>query len=554
MKRFIAFASIAGLLPMAACATTAATGYQSVPEDDYRISVEIPLEDGELGHEQILRIDELLDERTEFDSGDFQLDEVVLIARSQGVAGAPDVAGSAELLVLEWRSGEYDIPVGADGDWYEVRIPAPEDDPGGAWLLDLGGDVAVDFLVVVMEPRPRVVAEKATRTRTVYRTVDGRRYAHPTYWVYNPARYYTYHYYDDLWPYRYFAGVWDYRYYHVGFRPDYHRFGYYGGPRFDQVHWRDRYRSDRRRYRHGYDPVAWRLQDAGNPRPRARYSELKRSNVRLRNFHPQTEVTRSVDAPQPRGRDAKTRYEEAKRTHPRLRQFHRNSNAAGPQDASTSANAAARPSAPVRRPTATAPPRRATTTVRRAPQPDTSSGPGLGNDYGGAHRASPSARQTSDVLRRIPTLRNGATRSRSGTPGNVQTRRVAPTRATNGAPNATRRERSVSPRLNRGAERLANPTPRARAPVPRQPRAARRSSNTNVRARTFQRRTAPTHVAPAPVVRRPAPQPTRSNTRARSFDRAAPRQTAPVRVTPSPQRSSSERSSSSPRRRDISTR
>ena len=266
------------------------------------------MEDGELGDERILRINELLDERTEFDSADFQLDEVVLIARSHGVAGAPDAAGSAELLVLEWRSGEFDIPVGADGDWYEVRIPAPEDDPGGAWLLDLTGDVTVDFLVVVMEPRPRVVAEKAAhRTRTVYRTVDGRRYAHPTHWVYNPARYYAYQYHDDLWPYRYFAGVWDYRYYHTGFRPDYHRFGYYGGPRFDELYWRDRYRADRRRYRHGYDPVAWRLQDAGNPRPRARYSELKRSNVRLRNFHPQTEVTRSVDVPpaaRPRRQDA----------------------------------------------------------------------------------------------------------------------------------------------------------------------------------------------------------------------------------------------------------
>ena len=529
MKRFIAFASVAGLLPMAACATSAATGFQSVPEDDYRISVEIPLEDGELGDERILRINELLDERTEFDSADFQLDEVVLIARSHGVAGAPDAAGSAELLVLEWRSGEFDIPIGADGDWYEVRIPAPEDDPGGAWLLDLTGDVTVDFLVVVMEPRPRVVAEKAAhRTRTVYRTVDGRRYAHPTYWVYNPARYYAYQYHDDLWPYRYFAGVWDYRYYHTGFRPDYHRFGYYGGPRFDELYWRDRYRADRRRYRHGYDPVAWRLQDAGNPRPRARYSELKRSNVRLRNFHPQTEVTRSVDVPQPRDHDAKTRYEDAKRTHPRLRQFHRNSNAAGPQNPSASADAAAQSRAPGRQSTATAPPRRATTAVQRAPQPDTSNGPGLGNDYGEAHRVSPSARQTSDILRRIPTLRNGATR------------RVAPPRAPTVAPNATRPGRAVSPRLNRGAE---------------QPRAAPRSSNTNVRARTFeQRRRAPTHVAPAPVVRRPAPRPTQSNTPARSFERAAPRQAVPARATPPPQRAPSERGSSNPRRRNISTR
>ena len=329
MKRFTALTCLAALMPLAACATTVTeTNYRSVDADDYRISVEIPLDGTEFEDEQILRVNELLDERTEFDSSDFQLDEVVLVARSERGAGDPDVAGQAELLVLEWRSGAFDIPPGSEGDWYEVRIPAPDEDPGGAWLLDVTGDVAVDFLVVVMEPRPRVVAEKTVyRTRTVYRTIDGHRHAYPTYWIYDPTRYYVYHYYDDLWPYRYFTGVWDFRYYHVGFRPHYHRFGIYHGPHYDTVVWRDRYRSDRRRYRHGRDAVAWKLHDAGDARPRARYEALKRGNVRLRAFHNQGAApATAAEAPaaRPASDSARERYEQAKRTHPRLRQFHRN--------------------------------------------------------------------------------------------------------------------------------------------------------------------------------------------------------------------------------------
>ena len=90
MKRFTAFACLAALVPVAACATTSTTTtYRSVPEDDYRISVEIPLDGTEFADEQILRVNELLDERTEFDSGDFQLDEVVLVARSEAETSDP---------------------------------------------------------------------------------------------------------------------------------------------------------------------------------------------------------------------------------------------------------------------------------------------------------------------------------------------------------------------------------------------------------------------------------------------------------------------------------
>ena len=169
------------------------------------------------------------------------------------------------------------------------------------------------------------------QTRTVYRNVGG----HPPRLSDlldlrpDPLPVYVYHYYDDLWPYRYFTGVWDFRYYHVGFRPHYHRFGVYHGPHYDTGIWRDRYRADRRRYRHGRDAHAWKLDHAGDARPRARYDDLKRSNVRLRTFHDQGATATATPAPAARPDSARERYEQAKRTHPRLRQFHRNRSASG---------------------------------------------------------------------------------------------------------------------------------------------------------------------------------------------------------------------------------
>ena len=453
MNRVTAFVGIAVLMPLTACAATVtSTDYRSVDKDDYRISVEIPLETSEFGDEQILRVDELLDERTDFDAADFELDEVVLVARSA------DATGSAELLVLEWRSGAYDIPAGREGDWFEVRIPAPDEDPGGGWLLDLSGDVKLDFLVVVMQPRPRVVAEKTVyRTRTVYRNVDGHRHVYPAYWIYDPTRYYVYHYHDDLWPYRYFAGVWDFRFYHVGFRPHVHRFGRYYGPRYDDAVWRARYRADRARYRHGRDSVAWRLGDAGEPRPRARYDALKRTNPRLRAFHRQDAAAGTANAPTARPDDARSRYEEAKRTHPRLRQFHRNRNASS--DAS---------------------PRQSSSAV--------------------TERATAAPRVTGEGPRRIPTLQNRAPSSRSAT---------------------TSRARTASA-PSRNVRRHVAPSPRANAPTVRQqPSRAPRSTSTNVRARTFHQprsatvRSAParTRSAPAraaPSTQRSSPAPVRS--------------------------------------------
>ena len=561
MKRFPAFTCLAALMPVAACATTVTeTNYRSVDADDYRISVEIPLDGTEFADEQILRVNELLDERTEFDSSDFQLDEVVLVARSEGAADDPDVAGQAELLVLEWRSGAFDIPPGSEGDWYEVRIPAPDEDPGGAWLLDVTGDVAVDFLVVVMEPRPRVVAEKTVyRTRTVYRTVDGHRHAYPTYWIYDPTRYYVYHYYNDLWPYRYFTGVWDFRYYHVGFRPHYHRFGIYHGPHYDTVVWRDRYRADRRRYRHGRAAVAWKLHGAGDARPRARYEALKRSNVRLRTFHDQDAVpATAAEAPaaRPAADSARERYEQAKRTHPRLRQFHRNRGSASnaPQED------AARPvsglnrarSDRVQRSSAS---QRGSPTATRQAAPRAATAPpsrGLGNDYGASERNS--ARQNAVGPSRMPTLRSSASPSRPAAGRSAHTRAATPQRVQ--AP-----RRAVSPRSGQGATRRAAPAPRATAPTVRQQPRAVPSSSGNVRSRTFhQRAGTPGRRAGTPGRRAGTPAPTVSRparaSAPRSFERAAPSRPAPVRSAPPvrPSAPATHSSSSNPRSRAIPRR
>lgn len=561
MKRFTAFTCLAALMPVAACATTVTeTNYRSVDRDDYRISVEIPLDGTEFEEEQILRVNELLDERTEFDSSDFQLDEVVLVARSDGAADDPDVAGRAELLVLEWRSGAFDIPPGSEGDWYEVRIPAPDEDPGGAWLLDVTGDVTVDFLVVVMEPRPRVVAEKTVyRTRTVYRTIDGHRHAYPTYWIYDPTRYYVYHYYNDLWPYRYFTGVWDFRHYHVGFRPRYHRFGIYHGPHYDTVIWRDRYRPDRRRYRHGRDAVAWKLHGAGDARPRARYDALKRSNIRLRTFHDQdaTPAT-AAEAPATRPDSARERYEQAKRTHPRLRQFHRNRESAtnAPQED------AARPvsglnrarSDRVQRSSAS---QRGPATATRQATPRAATAPpgrGLGNDYGASRRDS--ARQSAVGSSRIPTLRSSASSSRPAAGRSAQAR-AAPQRAQGP-------RRAVSPRASQGASRRAAPAPRATAPTVRQQRRGVRPANENVRSRTFhQRAGTPVRRAGTPArggtaTPRPAPTVSRSarSSTPRSFERAAPSRPVPVRSAPAVRHSApaAQSSSSNPRSRSVPKR
>lgn len=213
MKRIVA--TICSAWAAAACATTGEV--LDAVADEPRVSVEIPLE-GPLRVDgvDLLRVHALLDERTEFAAADFRLREVVLVARSEAAT-----AGRAELLIMDWRSGQFEIPPARSGEWYEVRLPAPPTDIDGAWLLDLNGDLTVDTLVAVLEPRP--LAGHATAPRTVYRVVAGAPTRVITHWVHSPSHYHIYRYHHG-WPYRYFWGVWNYD---LVYRPHHRHYRHY---------------------------------------------------------------------------------------------------------------------------------------------------------------------------------------------------------------------------------------------------------------------------------------------------------------------------------------
>ena len=273
-----------------------------VPETDpeqYRISVEIPVDDVTIARGENLDVDALLDERTSFTAADFHLREVILVARSRR-------GGSAELIVDEWASGAVDIPDGAADSWYEVRIPAPDVDEGGTdWVVDFSGALDLNLLVVVLEPRAGMLAAATAtvrdvavdaaagvevapaevvqsveviepgsevqtvinevtverpvyRTRTVYRYVDRPIHSYRVSWVYDPVRYYVFRDYYG-WTYRYFPGTWDWRCYDLSFRllrhhhhRDRHRSraDRHDGRRFDR---RDGHRGDRDRRRDDRD-------------------------------------------------------------------------------------------------------------------------------------------------------------------------------------------------------------------------------------------------------------------------------------------------------------
>ena len=302
MKRLIATSLV---LLLTACANQVGTGHQAVDSDreDYRISVEIPLHKMRIEENAILRVNELLDERTHFKAENFELDEVVLIARGESADAM------AELLMMEWRSGQFVVPAGAAEaeaeaeEWYEVRIPAPPEDLEGAWLLDIAGDVTIDLLVAVLEPRPavaEVARTTAARTRTVYRNVPPQPTAYHTHWIYEPSRYYVYHYYDS-WSYRYFIGPWNYRYYDLRFRP--HRFHY--GPLYrpwprSYGRYREAPRNDRRPAlpeRRRLDPQLVKLR-RNHPRlrssPHGNYRRERRGDGSERVSAPQPHEPRTI--------------------------------------------------------------------------------------------------------------------------------------------------------------------------------------------------------------------------------------------------------------------
>ena len=469
--------------------------------EDYRISVEIPLEELQVADAEILKVNELLAERTGFNAEDFQLDEVVLIARSDAEGDA-----NAELLVLEWRSGQVAIPPGGEEDWFEVRVPAPDEDNGGAWLLDITGAATVNLLVAVLEPRPAVV-EKIAHTKTVYRTRTAYRNravyprSYHSYWIYEPSRYYTVHY-HGIWPYRYFIGPWDSRYYDLAYRP----YRYHYGPIYrSHRHSRPGHRYGNRRARDAHGR-------SGAAVPSRRISA---DLVRLRREHPRLRVMRQRQEPRRPG-DAIARFEEAKRTHPRLRAFHnperrRQTSPGVTRVQRTGGNS---------RPRAPASQRNAISRRDVAPQRRNTARPAV-----------PPSNARSRVLRRPE--RNATAPPQPPTAQRQSaTRPAAPPNIRNRVPRQAERRAMAPPRP---------PVARRATPTPSQ---VQRRSRSNVR--TQQLRRASSAVQPT---RQRSVQPTRSNARMRSFERQPRAHTAPARVAPRTPTTSPRQPSNAPRPR-----
>lgn len=550
------------------------------PETDpeqYRISVEIPVDDVTIARGENLDVDAMLDERTAFAAADFHLREVVLVARSRR-------GGSAELLIGEWASGAVDIPLGDAGSWYEVRIPAADvEDAGVEWVVDFTGALDLNLLVAVLEPRAAllaaatatvrevvvedevpivepvavedpsvdvvqtvevvepavatstvvkevaVVEQPVYRTETVYRYVDRPVYRYRVSWIYDPARYYVFRDYGG-WTYRYFPGTWDWRCYSLGFRlPSHHhhrgshrhRADRHDGRRFDRRD-RDDHRGDRDRRRGDRDRDSRGRRD-GDDRDRDRRGVRPRGNETRAVVSRPRAVWRQVDPGHPRiqlatQRRAEPRVDEGRRTNPRLRTFQRTGEPSnnGKAAASTRVERVERPTNP-----------RLRSFQRRYSAVATSPGRNV-------------APRVEDANTRRP-----ATNDRAATDRNARTR-------------------SFERRETRQAEPRANVVPAPRRPAQRPTVANRidrsepRQDTRNARTRTFQRH--PEQRAPArtlsPRTTTPSPRPTtvfqradvredsagareeprRSNARTRAFQREADRRTATRTETRSAQR------------------
>lgn len=534
-------------LSLMACATTSVSHEaEETEEADYRISVEIPLDELHLAEAEILKVDELLNERTAFDAEDFQLDEVVLIARADHGA-----SGNAELLVLEWRSGQVDIPEGGEEDWFEVRIPAPDEELGGAWLLDVTGGVTLDMLVAVLTPRPRLVAdyeEKKTVYRTSRTTVYRDRVAYPrtyhVHWIYDPNRYYVYHY-HGIWPYRYYIGPWEYRYYDLSYRP-YRR------------HYGPIYRPRPPRYRHhGYRYRA-RIRDAAPPRRAAReFRRIDPELVKLRHNHPRLQPFRESRearraSPRP-GRRASS--DVARQNNPRSSQRRLRTEPSANRTARTAPALATADSAAGRRARDGAGTRDRTADLNRL------------------QRRSQDTRQQRQAAAGEP--RNRVLRQVERKPTATAQRQTAPTRPVSrqaqtarSTPRTAPSVRSRAPQRHaepaRSTSRQAQSAPRAtRVAPPVRSRAPQRQAE-SARGASRQARSAPRTTRATSPVRSRAPQrqtePARATSRQARTARTTPRTTRPqraptrqaesvgnVRGSVSPARTPSVRSRQSPR-------
>ncbi len=556
------------------------------PETDpeqYRISVEIPVDDVTIDRGENLDVDAMLDERTAFAAADFHLREVVLIARSRR-------GGSAELVIDEWASGAVDIPQGTAESWFEVRIPAADVGEAGVdWVVDFTGALDLNLLVAVLEPRTELLAEATAtvrevvvedpaeaavealaapsvevvqavevvepiptqtvvkevavveqpvyRTKTVYRYVDRPVYSYRVSWIYDPARYYVFRDYGG-WTYRYFPGTWDWRCYDLSFRL----------PSRHHHHDRHRHRADRHDGRRHdgrrYDGRRYDRRDRGRRGSRSQGSESRAVVSRP------DALWRRVDPGHPRlqlatQRRAEPRVEEGRRTNPRLRTERRGQ----PRNTAQAAN---RPDQPVERATNPRmnPFQRRSSSGSTRPAAEANAGRSA---VAGIPPASARSARTRTFQRRpeqqvperqvSPSVRSASpTERRSSLPSRTASPRTTTPRLRTRAPEGSSQDRGDPGRSNVRTRTFQRPADRPTAAQVRED-----SSRSNVRTRTFQRqadpdavrsgrravesgRAAPRVSTPSNVDRRRSADTARSNVRTRTFQRRpTPREVEPPR-------------------------
>ena len=500
------------------------TDPEVAPETDpeqYRISVEIPVDDVTIERGENLDVDAMITERTSFKADDFHLREIVLIARSRR-------GGSAELIVDEWASGAVDVPQGTAESWFEVRIPAADlGEAGVDWVVDFTGALDLNLLVAVLEPRTEllaaatatvrevvvedevpvdhaaetvevvqavevvepvptqtvvkevaVVEQPVYRTKTVYRYVDRPVYSYRVSWIYDPARYYVFSNYGG-WSYRYFPGTWDWRFYDLNFRlPSRHHHHDRHGHRADRHDGRrydrrgpDAHRGDRDGRRRDRDRD-FRDRRDGNDRDRDRPGVRQRGSEGKAVVSRPKALWRRVDPGHPRvqlatQRRAEPRVDEQRRTNPRLRAQRRDQPSNSARVTDRPPQGVVRATNPRTNPFQRRHPGVATPPGADAPRPDVASRPAV-------------------------TDRNARTHSFQRRPEQQATARTLS------------RGRPASPPTRTASPRTTNPQASTPAPtVDAQDRENARRAN--VRTRTFQRQT-DRREADRPTVVRSAPR------------------------------------------------
>ena len=149
----------------------------------YYVSVEIPIEEHDYPDGASLRLDRL--------GGSPHGLRLRPLPPARARADRPLQRRSAhaELRVHGETSESIDIPEGDEDEWWEVRIPAPTERYGGVWRLYLSGDVALDQVVAVMEPRERYAARYQSPKKVASR-YSARPYRSSSYYTYyTPSRY-----------------------------------------------------------------------------------------------------------------------------------------------------------------------------------------------------------------------------------------------------------------------------------------------------------------------------------------------------------------------------